>query len=476
MSKKPVVQKKHICLLYSIGAILLCAVFFQPLIIHAASTAQEKLRLNRITSVSYAQDEASERLTIVLEQETSYKSACLDKNTSANQPSRLYVDIYNTSLTKKAHKTFYPKSARINKIRVAEKDASTTRIVFELENNITRAEYKITQASDTHTVTIDIPIKNIRAPLPVAEKTQAPHPQTQKIPAKTVPQTYNVQETEKHAALPAQQEPVAQPAPSEKQPAQINNAVKTHITQDNTGQTVKKDTDHCVIVIDPGHGGKDPGAIGYRGIEEKDVCLAIALELKKLFDKEPRCKTILTRTADTFVSLSTRSQIANGNNADFFLSIHTNSHEDEKLTGIETYYLDFSSDADARKVAARENFTTPDAISDLEIILFDLLQSDKINKSSILAGYIHNALLNKMKHAYTEVRNLGVKHAPLRVLIDAEMPCVIIEAAFISNPAEARLLKNTDHQKLLAQAIVEGVRNFKNGIIAASSGKSRDNM
>ncbi len=296
------------------------------------------------------------------------------------------------------------------------------------------------------------PVKAAKAvkPQPSGSAAVPPKPEKKKASAEK-PVTASADQRK----LPAHPEPpreTAKTAPT----AQASSAEKTAAEPDS-------DKDLCVVVIDPGHGGKDPGAIGYKGIREKDVCLAIATELKKVLDEIPSCKALLTRTTDRFLSLDDRSAIANAHNADLFISIHANSHNDRKLKGIETYYLNFSSDETARRVAARENFTTPSKISDLEMILFDLMQSEKINKSSILAGYIHNALVSNIMKSYKDLRNLGVKHAPMRVLIDAEMPCILIETAFISNPTEARRLKTKDYQRLLAQAIVSGIDNYKVG-------------
>jgi N-acetylmuramoyl-L-alanine amidase len=193
---------------------------------------------------------------------------------------------------------------------------------------------------------------------------------------------------------------------------------------------------------------------------EKDVCLSISLELKNMMREKFKCEIIFTRDSDMFVSLDERAEIANRNNADLLISIHANSHEDATLTGIETYYLNFSSDATARSVAARENFTTPSEISDLELILFDLLQSNKINQSSILAGYLHNSIVNNVSNKYRDLRNLGVKHAPMRILIEADMPCVLIETAFISSPTDSQRLTNKSYQQLLAKGILEGINNY----------------
>lgn len=410
------------------------SIFFSPALSDPGATNTLKdLPINRITSVSYDRDNSSERVTIVLKEVVSYKSSFLQKNSKENLPFRLYVDLFNTILPDRIKKSYYPEDSNITRIRIAQRNKNTTRIVLDIENKIYREDYKVFRVDDPSRIVIKL-------------FSRKNHTLMKKI------KTQKIDEPVSRSKLEIAQKPTKR-VPQPLQTGQQKNAEKA----------TQMATDTCIIVIDPGHGGKDPGAIGYNGIKEKDVCLNIALELKKLLDAKYKCKTILTRRNDKFLSLEKRAQIANNNHADFFISIHANSHEDESLTGIETYSLNFSSDANARRVAARENFTTPEKISDLEMILFDLLQSDKMNRSSIFAGYIHNALVRQIAQKYKNIRNLGVKYAPMRVLIDVDMPGVLIETAFISNPCEAKLLKNVSHQKLVAQAILDGIRNFKNG-------------
>lgn len=412
-----------------ITALLLTGILFS----FSANAATPKKRLlNSVKSITYGKDRRSEKVTIAMEREISYKSRFLDKNPKMNLPYRLYLDLLNTRLLGKIKKIYYPEESNIIRVRIAQRNKNTTRVVLDFKRKIKREDYKIFQFNNPSRLVIEISSKK--------------YARTKKVSRRSASRS-SPDEARQHTKVSSKQEKPAY--------------------QKYTRQSPKKASDACVIVIDPGHGGKDPGAIGYKGIKEKDMCFAIALELKKLLDANPKCKTILTRYRDKFVSLEERARIANENNADLFISIHANSHEDETLTGIETYYLNFSSDASARRVAARENFTTPAKISDLELILFDLLQSDKINKSSIFAGYIHNALVENISKKYNDLRNLGVKHAPMRVLIDAEMPGVLLETAFISNPSDAKRLKSRSYQKLIAKAILDGILDFRNGLKTA---------
>lgn len=215
-----------------------------------------------------------------------------------------------------------------------------------------------------------------------------------------------------------------------------------------------------VVAIDAGHGGKDPGAVGHRGLQEKEICLRLARMVKTAVDRMPGFRALLIRDSDQFVKLDDRGRLANRHRAHLFISIHANAHADHRLHGFETYYLNFSSDDTARKVAARENFTTPEQIGDLEMILFDLMHSEKINRSSLLAGYVHKAIARRLSASYTQLRDLGIKHAPMRVLVEPEMPCILIESGFITNRCEARRLQNADYLTTMARAISEGLAAY----------------
>lgn len=215
------------------------------------------------------------------------------------------------------------------------------------------------------------------------------------------------------------------------------------------------------IVLDPGHGGKDKGATGPGGVHEKNITLAIASELKDLIEEKLNCQVLLTRTKDRFVSLEERTAFANAHKADLFISIHTNANEDKNLTGTETYYLNFSKDKESARVAALENATSTKRISDLETILHDLMRNTKIKESSQLATAIHRQVVKHIKAKEQErVRDLGVKQAPFCVLIGAEMPCILIETAFITNPKEEARLKDKDFQKELAKGITAGLEAY----------------
>ena len=215
------------------------------------------------------------------------------------------------------------------------------------------------------------------------------------------------------------------------------------------------------IVIDPGHGGRDYGAPGYlKGVHEKKVVLKIAKRLAKKIREKLHCQVIMTRKSDRYLTLEERTAIANTKNADLFISIHTNAARNRKAYGIETFFLNLATDNDSILVAARENATSTKNISDLQTILSDLMQNAKINESSRLAASVQNSICDYMRKYYKRIKNKGVKQAPFYVLLGAQMPAILIETSFISNPTECRRLINTKYYDRLCDGIVNGIRAY----------------
>jgi len=232
--------------------------------------------------------------------------------------------------------------------------------------------------------------------------------------------------------------------------------------------SIKQPVDHSVqvIVLDPGHGGKDPGAIGKKlKVKEKDVNLDVALKLKALLEKELNVRVLMTRSDDRFVSLGDRTRFANENKADLFISIHANASKNSSPKGAETYYLATAMTSDARAVEALENKVVElyeggaSALSKydgLDFILSDLSQTEHLQSSNELASSVQQNLIAGCK-AYDR----GVKQANFYVLKGAFMPSILIELGFLSNQEEERMLINEDYQQRLARTIFEGLKRFK---------------
>ncbi|NTU42601.1 MAG: N-acetylmuramoyl-L-alanine amidase [Nitrospirales bacterium] len=216
------------------------------------------------------------------------------------------------------------------------------------------------------------------------------------------------------------------------------------------------------IVIDAGHGGHDPGAVGPTGLKEKDVVLDIALRIREIMEKEhPLYDVILTRDKDVFIPLDERAAIANRSHADLFVSVHANASPNRKARGMETYLLNWTNDGEAMRVAARENAISLKKMrqvqDELAIILTSLERESKRDDSVLLAGSIQRSLASSIRPHYPKVNDLGVKQALFYVLVGAKMPSTLVEVSFVSNPDEEGLLSDEKYRQQLARSIVSGI-------------------
>jgi N-acetylmuramoyl-L-alanine amidase len=214
------------------------------------------------------------------------------------------------------------------------------------------------------------------------------------------------------------------------------------------------------IVIDAGHGGHDPGAIGPGGYQEKDLVLDVALRLEKILRSELGADVVMTRATDVFIPLEERTAIANAKGADLFLSIHANSSRSRSARGIETYFLNFAKNAHAEEVAARENSISSATLKDLQNLVKAITLNSKIDESRDFAANIQEAMIDSLRPSYPEVRDRGVHQAPFYVLIGASMPSVLAEIAFVSHPQEERALRRPEHRQNIARSLAAGVRTY----------------
>src|SRR6266851_2885462 len=215
------------------------------------------------------------------------------------------------------------------------------------------------------------------------------------------------------------------------------------------------------IVIDAGHGGHDTGTIGPTGLMEKDLCLDVALRLGKIIEQRlPGADVVYTRSDDTFVPLEERTNIANQAKADLFISIHANSSRDHAARGIETYYLNLKGSAEAMEVAARENATDDQGIHELQDLVKQIARTEKIDESKELAEDVQDSLSKRIQKSAKPVKNRGVRKAPFVVLIGADMPSILTEISFLSNPADEKILKQPEHRQRVAEGIYQGVASY----------------
>jgi N-acetylmuramoyl-L-alanine amidase len=217
------------------------------------------------------------------------------------------------------------------------------------------------------------------------------------------------------------------------------------------------------VVIDPGHGGRDPGA-QIRDLDEAEVVLDIALELERLLAKEPNVEVVLTRRTDAYVPLEARTAIANKSGADLFLSIHVNASANQAARGFETYVLNFASSSEAEALAARENAGSARTMSSLPEIVKAIALNNKIDESRDFASMVQKSLQERLRRADPAAKNLGVKQAPFMVLVGATMPSVLVEVSFLTNRNEATLLRSESHRRRLAEALFAGIMNYQRSL------------
>ncbi len=218
------------------------------------------------------------------------------------------------------------------------------------------------------------------------------------------------------------------------------------------------------IVIDAGHGGHDSGTLGVGGIEEKNVVLDVALRLGKLLHDRLGADVVYTRDDDTFVPLETRTAIANKAQADLFISVHANSSHDPKVHGVEVYYLNFTTDPEAMKVAARENAVSTESVHDLSGLVKKIALQDKIDESRELAADVDQSLYAGQRHGNPGLKNRGVKKAPFVVLIGANMPSILAEIGFVTNPRTAAELETPQYRERVAESLYRGIARYAEGV------------
>ena len=218
------------------------------------------------------------------------------------------------------------------------------------------------------------------------------------------------------------------------------------------------------IVVDAGHGGHDSGTLGPGGIQEKDVVLDVALRLGKLLHQRLGAEVTYTRDDDTFIPLEERTAIANKAQADLFISVHANSSSDPTARGVETYYLNFTTSPDALEVAARENAVSDQSVHELSGLVKKITLKDKIDESREFAADVEDALYGGLERNNPGMRDRGVKKAPFVVLIGANMPSILAEISFLTNPSDASELKRGEYRQRIAESLYRGVAKYVSGL------------
>ncbi len=399
-------------------------------------------KLSYVLPVKYWSSDNYTRVVIMASGPVNYKEILLEE--TENTPRRLYIDFKKSYIEPQYRSPVPIEDGLLKRIRTGQFSPDTVRVVLDIESI---GSYKIYSLPDPFRVVIDVRgekfAKEIPKPINTARTDKKPLKQIE------VESSANVIVLRDNKKIAVNMKHSSEPAKIEAVPE-----VKPLSLAQQLGLGVKK------IVLDPGHGGKDPGAMAF-GLKEKDIVLDVAKRLAPVLKKELGCEVVLTRKEDVFISLEERTAIANTNNADLFISLHINAHTSAKVRGLETYYLNLTTNAEAMRVAARENATSTHQMSELQDILSDIMKNSKIDESSRLAQQVHNSILTEAdKRGFTDIKNLGVKQAPFYVLIGAQMPAILIELAFISNEKDVDNLKNQTFLEMLTKEIAEGIRAY----------------
>jgi len=423
------------------------------------SLSQKNKRLMQVLPVQYWSSDDYTRVVIRSTGPVRYKSFLAEKE--VNMPRKLYVDFTMCSVEKQNSGPMAIKEGLLKKIQTTQTDPETVRVALDLESITT---YKIFSLNDPFRVIVDVhgqqKIISSSKTLPQVEKEKIARAK-RSVPADVEELRPTARKTAKESEAELKTDTAGEPfvvladrnkkKPRAKGP---NAAVDSTLTlAQQLGLGVRR------IVLDPGHGGKDPGAMA-NGLREKDLTLKVARKTAALLKEKYEYEVILTRQKDSSLPLEERTAIANTSKADLFVSIHVNAHPSGRVRGIETFYLNLATNTEAMRVAARENATTTHNISDLQDILSELMQNSKIEESSVLADYVQNSLVSGLQENRYDTENLGVKQAPFYVLIGAEMPAVLAEISFISNKKDASRLREQEYLNEIAAQIAAGVAGY----------------
>jgi len=367
--------------------------------------------LSRVEGVRHWSNPEYTRVVIDLDRPTKYYSNLLKESSSQHKPPRLYVDLFNTLVESRLRNSIPVNDGILLSIRAGQFTADTVRVVLDIDE---LKSYNIFPMENPFRIVIDATGGGRPSPGRVA----------------TTP-----------------------PSPS-------GGNLQRYSLAQQLGLGIRK------IVIDPGHGAHDPGAVGVRGLKEKDVTLDLALRLKDLLLPEG-LEVVLTRNRDVYLGLEERTAIANRSHADLFISLHANSSKKSNLHGVETYFLNLASSDRAMETAALENSMSLAKMSDLEDILQEIFNS-KMDESSRLAGSVQKQMMLSLRRHYRDINDLGVKQAPFYVLLGAQMPSILAEVSFINHPVEGKRLSTESYRQRLAEALAAGLKDYISTVKMAS--------
>lgn len=456
----------------------------------------DRHRLPLLTNIRHWSTPDYTRVAIDLEQEVKYDTGRVP------HPDRIFFDLHGARLASGlVGKSFEVDDGFLHKIRIAQYKLDQARVVLEVDDVV---DYSAFLLPNPYRLIIDIhgkktarqaPAKrstapdstNVKVEVPDASRKTVetafakPDASEEKPVAETTPGTAKSGEPKvEEARLEEIPKPTTKPttgpvfqtvapsdAPTARKKARGSDSTVHAAAPTSSGERsliralglkIGK------IVIDAGHGGHDTGTIGPNGLMEKDLVLDVALKLGKLLEDRLGAEVIYTRDDDTFIPLETRTAIANKEGADLFISVHANSSSDQAARGIETYYLNFTSSADALEVAARENAVSEKSIHELQDLVKKIALKEKIEESREFAMDVQKSLYGGLVAKSPGLHDRGVKKAPFIVLIGANMPSILAEISFVSNPADEKKLKTSEYRQRVAECLYRGISKYVSGL------------
>lgn len=383
----------------------------------AAPAAQMK-------AVRYSRGPRYARIVVELDRPVEFKIAELPENKEAGRPPRIFMDMTPAVRGADVPAEIAGSGELITRVRVGQFKPDTARMVVDLKEPTT---YRTITLFDPFRIVLDVEIEKAAPQAEVLEEAPAGESGEDAI-ANLL-----------GGNIPAQEGPKPAPRAAPAKP---------------------------IIVIDAGHGGKDPGAVSKRKNYEKDIVLPVSRKLAAMLERAGH-RVMLTRNTDVFLELPERTQKANESvaSAGLFVSIHVNASPNAKASGIETYYWNVKVDKSKASTIARENFTNLESVfksssSDLAAILSDLKYKDKERQSASLAGHLQRNMIARVSGKWDGVRDIGVQHGPLYVLALTNMPAVLVELGFITNPTEEKRLLTKSYQQYLAEGLKNGIEAY----------------
>src|SRR5580698_10629081 len=446
----------------------------------------------RVRDVKTWNSENSARIVVTLDDTMAFNAARIAA------PERIYFDLHRAKLTPDiAKKNWDVKDGLLKSLRLGQNKDGVVRLVLDVSG---ARDYSAYLLANPYRLVIEVHAKPVASAngsevastttpaaatsTAAAKNAKAESDSTDAKPRPAAGETVSVSSENRPA--PAAKASAGAAAAAAKQPASKSKAdsTKTAALTPPTESKPTRDGQRSLtralglkisrIVIDPGHGGHDTGTIGPHGLMEKDLCLDVALRLgHEIEEKLPGAEVIYTRKDDTFVPLEERTAIANEAKADLFISVHANSSHDAAARGIETYYLNFATSEESMEVASRENALAQSSLHDLQDIIKKIARNEKVEESKELASDIQDSLTHRLQLVSQDERNRGVKKAPFVVLIGANMPSVLSEISFISNPSDEKLLRKTDQRQRVADGLYRGIASYLDSLNSLTYDKSK---